>query len=138
MCFSFKRFLYFILLSFFSFLLFICFVGFVFIAFLLLLLFDFFNFHILFIFPVIFVEHLYIIFSFWFCIILIHVALRKNTKISPNFFGVEILLKRTISAEFLAIQPKLCRNCTFPQNVHIRKLGEKTAFYVAQVGRDRQ
>ena len=92
----------FFILFYFHFSLFFClFVSLVlfFIAFLLLLLFDFFNFHILFIFPVIFVEHLYIIFSFWFCIILIHVALRKNAKISPNF-----------------LVWKFCGNAQFPQS----------------------
>ena len=33
--------------------------------------------------------------------------------------------------------PKLCRNCVFPQNFHIRKLGEITVFYVV-IYRDNQ
>ena len=40
-----------------------------------------------------------------------------------------ILRKRTVSARFLAIRPKLCGNCGFPENVHIKKLGEITVFY---------
>ena len=35
-----------------------------------------------------------------------------------------------IFAEFQAILPKHCGNCAFPQNVHTRKLGETTVFYV--------
>ena len=42
---------------------------------------------------------------------------------------MEILWKGTVSALFQAIRPKLCGNCPFPQNFHIRKLGEITVFY---------
>ena len=28
--------------------------------------------------------------------------------------------------------PKLCENCAFPQNFHIRKLGEITVFYAVK------
>ena len=30
------------------------------------------------------------------------------------------------------IRPKLCENCAFPQNFHIRKLGEIRAFYAVE------
>ena len=39
------------------------------------------------------------------------------------FFGVEILWKD------IAIRPKLCGNCAFPQNLRTRILGETTVFY---------
>ena len=42
---------------------------------------------------------------------------------------MEILQKGTASAKFRAIRPKLCGNCSFPQNFHTRKLGETTVFY---------
>ena len=45
------------------------------------------------------------------------------------FPGVEISWKHTVSAEFRAIRPKLCRNSAFPQNFHTRKLGEITGFF---------
>ena len=41
---------------------------------------------------------------------------------------MEFLWKGTVSAEFPSIRPKLSRNCTFPQNVHTRKLGEISIF----------
>ena len=41
-----------------------------------------------------------------------------NTVISPNFLVWKILWKRTVSAEFPAIRPKLCGKCAFPQNFH--------------------
>ena len=44
---------------------------------------------------------------------------------------MEILLKSTISIEFLANRPKLCINCALPQNFHTRKLGEIKVFYAA-------
>ena len=42
------------------------------------------------------------------------------------FFGVEILWKPTVSAEFRG-------NCTFPQNFHTRKLGEISVLYTVKV-----
>ena len=42
---------------------------------------------------------------------------------------MEILWKRTVSAEFWAIRPQLCRNCAFPQNFHTMKLDEILLFY---------
>ena len=47
----------------------------------------------------------------------------KNTVISPNFLVYKFCGKE-------AIRPKLCGNCSFPQNLHTRKLGEITVFYV--------
>ena len=44
-----------------------------------------------------------------------------NTEIS---FGLEILSKRAVSAEFRAIGPKLCKNCALSQNFYTRKLVE--------------
>ena len=41
-----------------------------------------------------------------------------NIVISPNFLVWKILWKRTVSAEFPAIRPKLCGKCAFPQNFH--------------------
>ena len=46
-----------------------------------------------------------------------------------QFPGVEILQKGTVSAEFRANHPKLCRNCAFPHNSYTRKLGEISVFY---------
>ena len=37
---------------------------------------------------------------------------------------MEMLRKRTVSTEFLANRPQLCRNCVFPQYFHTRKLSE--------------
>lgn len=34
-----------------------------------------------------------------------------------------------VSAEFRVIYPKLCRKCTFPQNLPTRKLGEIFVIY---------
>ena len=44
---------------------------------------------------------------------------------------MEILWKGTVSTEFRANRPKLCGNCTFPQNFHTRKLVEITVFFAA-------
>ena len=55
---------------------------------------------------------------------------------TPNFTkfpSVEILWKSTVSTWFRAIHPKLCGNCTFPQNFHTRKLGEITVFYAVLI-----
>ena len=49
----------------------------------------------------------------------------KNYK----FPGVEILWEGIVSAELPVNRRKLCRNYAFPQNFHIRKLGEITVFY---------
>ena len=43
--------------------------------------------------------------------------------------GVEIFWKDTVSSEFWANHPKLCRNCAFPQNFHIKELGEISVVY---------
>ena len=43
------------------------------------------------------------------------------------------MLNSPISSNFLAIRPKLCRNCVFPQNFHTRKLGEITVIYELRV-----
>ena len=43
---------------------------------------------------------------------------------------MEVLWKGTVSAYFRANRPKLCGNCSFPQNFHTRKLGEITVFFV--------
>ena len=50
---------------------------------------------------------------------------------TPRFqlTGVEILWKRTVSAEFRVNSPKPSRNCTFSLNSRTRKLGEITVFY---------
>ena len=53
----------------------------------------------------------------------------ENYRNFTEFPGVEILRKGTVSAEFWVILPKLCGNFAFPQNFHIRKIGEITAFY---------
>ena len=45
------------------------------------------------------------------------------------FPGVEILWKRTNSAEFRENYPKLCGGCVFPQSFYIRKLGEILVMY---------
>ena len=42
---------------------------------------------------------------------------------------MEILWKGTVSAEFRANRLKLCENCAFLQNFHIKKLGEITIFF---------
>ena len=42
----------------------------------------------------------------------------------------------TVSAKFRSNRPKLCVNCTFSQNFHIRKLGKIAVFlrqYVSQL-----
>ena len=36
---------------------------------------------------------------------------------------------KTVSAEFWENRPKICGNCAFPQNFHVRKLGEITVFF---------
>ena len=48
----------------------------------------------------------------------------KNPVISPNF----LVWKISGKVQF-PHHPKLCGNCAFPQNFHIRKLGEITVFY---------
>ena len=47
-------------------------------------------------------------------------------------FAVAQIIKSTDwhCKETIAIHPKLCGNCTFPQNSHTRKLGEIRVFYV--------
>ena len=42
-------------------------------------------------------------------------------------------VKRKVRSTIRAILPKLCGNCTFPQNFHTRKLGEITALYVVDL-----
>ena len=46
----------------------------------------------------------------------------------PQFPGVEILWKGTVSAWFRAIHLKLCGRYAFPQNFYTRKLDEITVF----------
>ena len=58
-----------------------------------------------------------------------HCAKYRNLTLFP---GIEILCKRTVSAEFRAIRPKLCGNCTFAQNFHTNKLGEILVFYAEE------
>ena len=48
---------------------------------------------------------------------------------STQFPDVEVLWRGTVPAEFLAIRPKLCGYCAFPQNFHTRKLGGTTIFF---------
>ena len=38
-------------------------------------------------------------------------------------------MQKQISNVYLAIRPKLCRNCAFPKNFHTRKSCEITVFY---------
>ena len=40
--------------------------------------------------------------------------------------------KDTVSAQFLVIRPKPCRNCAFPQNFHTLKIGKITVFYAVE------
>ena len=51
-----------------------------------------------------------------------------------EFSLISVLWKRTISVEFRANRLKLCENCAFPQNVHTKKSGEITVFYVVKAG----
>ena len=57
-----------------------------------------------------------------------HIKYRNFAK----FPGEEILWKGTVSAEFRANHPKLCGNCSFPQNFHTRKFGEISVFYAVE------
>ena len=54
-------------------------------------------------------------------------TLRQISKFQK--ISVEILRKHIVSGQFQAICPKLCVNCTFPQNFNSRKLGEFPVCY---------
>ena len=47
--------------------------------------------------------------------------------------GMEILWKRTVSTDFRAIVPKLCKNCALLQNFHSRNLREISVFYAVKI-----
>ena len=47
--------------------------------------------------------------------------------------GMEILWKRTVSADFQAIVPRVCKNCALPQNFHTRNLREISVFYAVKI-----
>ena len=73
----------------------------------------------------------FIILSTYSCIYRIVHCLKYRT--FTKFPGVEILWKRTVSAEFPKICPKFCRSSAFPQNFHTRKLGEILVIYAVVV-----
>ena len=54
----------------------------------------------------------------------IHLNVSEAKSSFIHFPGVEDLWKLLISAEFWAIRPNLCGNCTFPQNLHTKTLGK--------------
>ena len=59
---------------------------------------------------------------------MIYIAL-LNTSISPDYSGVKVFWKRTVSGNILVNRSKLCKNCVFPKNFHIRKLVQISVFY---------
>ena len=59
-----------------------------------------------------------------------HCVIYRNFTLFPC---AEILLKRTVSAEFQTNHLKLYLNCTFPQNFRIRKLGKIWLIYAVNI-----
>ena len=66
--------------------------------------------------------------------------LKKNKEL--KIWGMHMLIiylwtntaeNTVISPNFLANCPKLCGNCTFPQNFHTRRLGEIKVFFAVKV-----
>ena len=84
----------------------------------------------------------FLLFYFLFCaweilysyVILYHVFLVSKTKIyiqkgasnSDGFYAIQVILS-------FAIHPKLCGDCSFPQNLHTRKLVEITVFFAVLI-----
>ena len=56
----------------------------------------------------------------------------KNTAISPNFLVWKFCGKAQLLHRFGRFARNYARNCAFPQNFHIRKLGEITVFYAVR------
>ena len=54
-----------------------------------------------------------------------------NTEILATFLMLKFCVN-TVSAKFQTIHPKFCGSCNFPQNLHTRRLGEITVFYVVE------
>ena len=59
----------------------------------------------------------------------------KNIVISPNFLVWKFCGKAQFrhSFGFRVNRPKLCRNCAFPQNFRLRKLGQITVFFTVSI-----
>ena len=57
----------------------------------------------------------------------------KNTVVSPDFLVWKFCGKAQFPHSFRQIAPKLCGNCAFQQNFHIRKSGETMVFFAVML-----